>query len=252
MRPIRSPSSEELDDQTIRRRGGEIVTIPSALPWAQVYSTLERRWQVGQHFALIARTRSGKTTFAREILDIRDYVVVFGTKPKDEELYAGFERKGYVIKDEWSPDDLDDRRVIFRPPSSGLLDIGPQKRAFAQAMDAVYEVGGWTVYIDEMLVLAKDLGLEAQINRLYTQAASNDVTIVAGTQRPRGIPMNMLDQSEWFGLWRIPDLEDRDRAGEVMGAMRGLAVETMKVIPRYEVLVVNPIEDEAWRTKVNV
>lgn len=212
---------------------------------------LASRWEVGQHFSLFARTRFGKTTFARAILDIRDWVVVFGTKPRDAELYGGFERRGYVIKDRWDPSDLSEPRVIYRP-GGDLLDTDLQRRAFTAALNRIYEVGGWTVYVDEMLVLSRDLGMTRVIDRMYTQAASNDVTMVAGSQRPRGVPLNMIEQAEWFGLWRVPEAEDRARAGEVLGPMRGVAVEAMLRLPRYEVAIVNPVDETIWRTKVNV
>ena len=201
--------------------------------------------------ALIASTRSGKTTFAKHVLEIRDWVVVFGTKPRDPELYDGFVDRGYVIQDRWDPTDLSNNRVIFRPPGS-LTNTGPQREAFTQALEALYEAGGWTLYLDEILVLSRDLGMERILNRMYTQAASNNVTIVASTQRPRTAPQNMFQQSEWFGLWRIPDREDRDRAAEMLGTNRGMAMEAMAVLPRYELLVCNRITDQAFRTKVNV
>ncbi len=227
------------------------MQVPAARPWGDVLEMLTRRWRIGQHMALLARTRSGKTTFARNVLGIRGWVVVFGTKPRDDELYGGFEREGYVIKDRWDPEDTEHNRVIFRP-AGGLTDVENQRRAFTRALEQIYEVGRWTVYIDEVLVLSRDLGMERILNRMWTQAASNDVTMVAGSQRPRGVPMNMLEQSEWFALWRIADQEDRDRAAEVLGATRGLAIETMIRLPRYELLLVNVAEDEVWRTKVNV
>lgn len=211
---------------------------------------LQRRWLVGQHMALLARTRSGKTTFARSVLEIRDWVVVFGTKPRDAELYEGFQRRGYVIRDSWSPDDLSENRVIFRPGGS-LTDTDQQRRAFTKALDQIYQVGGWTVYIDEVLVLARDLSMERILNRMWTQAASNDVTMVAGTQRPRGVPLNMLEQSEWFALWKVAEREDRDRAAELLGAQRTMAQEAMVRLPRYEFLLVNAVEDLAWRSKVD-
>lgn len=249
MQPIRTPSSERLDNREIRRRGGDIVTIPESQPWADVYRMLTRRWKVGQHMALLSRTGSGKTTFARSVLDIRDWVVVFGTKPRDPELYDAFERKGYVIKDRWSPEDTKERRVIFRPPG-GLIDTTAQARAFSEALEQIYEVGAWTVYIDEILVLARDLGMSSIINRMYTQARSNGVTMVAGTQRPRGAPLNMFEQSEWFALWRIADLEDRQRAAEFLGPNRWMGFEATAILPRYEFVLVDVADDYATRSKV--
>ena len=176
---------------------------------------------------------------------------MFGTKPRDAELYAGFERQGYVIKDRWKPTDTRESKVIYRP-GGGLTDTGPQRRAFITALEDIYDTGGWTVYIDEVLVLSRDLGMEGILNRMWTQAASNDVTMVAGTQRPRGAPLNMFEQSEWFGLWRIPDAEDRMRAAEMLGDQRGAAAEAMIRMPRYELMVVNTVDDWAVRTKVGV
>ena len=210
---------------------------------------LQRRWKVGQHMALLARTRSGKTTAARSLLNIRDWVVVFGTKPRDEELYPAFEAQGYVIKDRFDPTDLEDSRVIFRP-GGGLMDTDRQKQAFTTALEQIYDVGGWTIYIDEILVLARDLGMTNILNRMYTQAASNGVTMVAGSQRPRGAPLNMFEQSEWFCIWRIADLEDRQRAAEFLGPNRWMAYEATTILPRYEFVIVDVADDYATRTKV--
>lgn len=225
------------------------MNIPAAVPWGETYAMLQKRWKVGQHMALLARTRSGKTTAARSILNIRDWVVVFGTKPRDEELYPAFEAQGYVIKDKFDPHDLEDNRVIFRP-GGGLMDTAPQARAFSEAIEQIYEVGGWTIYIDEILVLANDLGMTKLLNRMYTQAASNGVTMVAGSQRPRGAPLNMFEQSEWFCIWRIADLEDRQRAAEFLGPNRWMAYEATTILPRYEFVIVDVADDYATRTKV--
>jgi hypothetical protein len=74
--------------------------------------------------------------------------------------------------------------------------------------------------------------------------------MVAGTQRPRGAPLNMFEQSEWFLLWRIADMEDRARASEYLGTNRWMAYEAMAMLPRYEFLVDNTATDYATRTKV--
>jgi hypothetical protein len=254
LQPIRTPSSEQLDNRQIVRRGGETVVIPAFQQWTSVYRMLERQWHVGQHVALLSRSGSGKTTLAREILDIRDRVIVFGTKPDDAELYPAFQRKGYAIVDRWgdrdaAPDSRSPRRVIFRPPG-GFRDRKSKAQAFGEALDVIDSRGSWTIYVDEMLVLTRDLGMGDDINSFYTQARSNHVTMVAGTQRPRGAPLNMFEQSIWSFVWRIADLADRERASEFLGPNRWMAFEATRALPPYEFVLVNTSTDYATRSKV--
>jgi hypothetical protein len=202
--------------------------------------------------ALVARNGFGKTTFAREILDIRDWVVVIGTKPKDPDLYEAFERKGYVIKRSWSPDDTSNNRVIFAPPLPDPTKQGKevQTEAIRKVLVQLYLQGRWCVYFDELLYLSRDLKLTNEINLLYEQGRALGLTLVAGTQRPRSVPLNMFEQSEWFGLWRISDEADRARAAEMLGDQKRMAMEAARVMPKYELLLANTATDESFRTKV--
>src|ERR1700757_2509912 len=81
--PIRSPGSTDLDARTVKPRGQPESLVPPYRPWSEAMAYLREHWHPGQHMALVARTRSGKTTAARRMLTLRDWVLVLGTKPRD-------------------------------------------------------------------------------------------------------------------------------------------------------------------------
>lgn len=248
--PIRSPGSNSLDTRTVKPRGEpEPVQVPSFVPWDQALGYMRDHWHPGQHLALVARTRSGKTTAARRLLTLRDYVVVFGTKPRDPDLYDALEAQGYVIKESWSPTDTKDNRVILKPEFNPE-DISGQRNAFRRALLDLFKTGGWTLYLDEVLYVARELRLADELNLLWLQGGAMHITIVAATQRPRSVPLNMFEQASYIGAWRISDREDRYRASEMMGPLQGVAYETLAILPRYEFLLVDLLEDVAFRTKV--
>lgn len=201
---------------------------------------------------LVAKTGGGKTTFAREVLDIRDWVVVLGTKARDADLYPPLQRKGYVIKRKWSPSDTDDNRVIFAPPLPAPTKEGraAQAEAFREVLVELFNVGRWTVYADEIRYLTHDLGLTVEVDTLYLQGRSLELTLVAATQRPRGVPRNVFAMARWFGLWRVSNAEDRLSASELVGGLAPMAREAMALLPPHELLLIDSVRDEAMRTKV--
>jgi hypothetical protein len=251
--PIRTPGSRELDGQRVKPRGASAATIPPYRSWHDSMRYLAEHWRPGQHMALVARTRSGKTTAARRMLALRDYVVVFGTKPRDPDVYDALVEQGYVIRETWDPTDLSENRVILKPP---LEDATPeamlkQRAVFQRALLGLFRTGGWTLYLDEAKYVAVDLKLARELDILWLQGAAMGITIVAATQRPRSVPLNMFEQSSWFGIWRVNDRDDRLRASEMLGPLAGVAFETTGVLPRFEFLLVDVNEDHAMRTKVD-
>lgn len=231
-----------------------VVRVPAARPWSQVYEHLARNWRVGQHMALVGGTGSGKTTFAREVLDLRDWVVVLGTKIRDPDLYGAFQKKGYVVKSEWSPFDTSNNRVIFAPPLPSPTKEGRQAQAnaFRKVLIELFQLeqGNWTVYADEVRFLTHDLGLTTEWDTLELQGRALGITLVTATQRPRGVPRNVFAQATWFGFWRMPNAEDRVAASELVGGQTYTAREAMAILPPHEMLLVNAVTDDSMRTKV--
>lgn len=261
----------ELDTLRVRPRGGRTpLPMPPEIPWPAFREWFAERWKVGQHVAIVGMTGSGKTTLARSILEIRDFVVVMGTKRRDSSLYKPLQARGFARLDTWDPwqwEDTAQRHVIFAPPllisQDGERSVDSaqeeQARDFRIALLETFEAGAWCVYADEIAYLTDPLGrsggglgLTGEVNLLYLQGRSEGVTMVSSTQRPRSVPLNVFMQADWFFLWRISDREDRQRAAEFTGPLQPVVFEAIARLPRYEFVCVHAPEDEIVRSKVRL
>jgi hypothetical protein len=236
----------------MKPRGEDPVLMPEFVAWDEFYSYMDANWNAGEHMSLVGMTGSGKTTLMRELLDIRDYVVVIATKPQDSSLYEPLLAKGYDIVDKFNPEDIERRKVVFRAP---LTDITPeaeleQRTAIRKALLGVYRTGGWCVALDEVRYLSEQLKLVRELNLLWLQGRSLGVTLVAGTQRPVSVPLNMFEQATMQINFQIPGKEDRKRASDYTGKYQGTVMEAAKQLPRHEFLLVDTQEDEIMRSKV--
>lgn len=181
-------------------------------------------------------------------------MVVFGTKPRDSSLYDPLVKQGYVIQEKFNPEDTSNPKVIFRPPLGDLSKEGraAQREAFRKALDSIYRVGGWCVAMDEVRYLSEQLRLTEELNLLWLQGRSLDVSIVAATQRPVSVPLNMFEMATHNFDWRISGRDDRARASDYMGELRDVAFATTAILPKHEFLYVDSVESVALRSKVEL
>lgn len=220
--------------------------------------TLAEVWQMGPpdwpnpNVAMVAMAGSGKTTFARQILQLRDRVCVFGTKTQDSSLYDPFSRLGYRITSDWNPEQFDQPRVIFKPPLAAptRAALALQRDAFERALMHVFQVGGWTLYFDEVRYFSETLKLADTLNLLWLQGRSLGICMVAATQRPVSVPLNMFEQSRFFLDWRISGKDDRRTASDYTGTNAPIVYEVIARLPRYEALFVDKETDLLLRTRV--
>jgi hypothetical protein len=262
---MRATTSLQLDDQQIRPRGETYeLPLPPWQDWPTFYRWFGELWDAGEHIALVGMTGSGKTTLARQLLTLRDFVVVFGTKARDESLYEPLVKEGFVVKRKWTPwewEDSKERYVIFAPgldlsddpsPRETIEAQGKQAEAFRAALVQIFKAGGWCCYFDEVRYLSDDLGLARELNLLWLQGRSLGVTMMAATQRPRAVPLNCFEQAIWTFLWRVSDRDDRRRASEYTGMLSPVVFETAGRLPRNEFVCVNSVDDLIVRSKVRL
>lgn len=182
---------------------------------------------------------------------LRSFVVVFGTKSKDPDLYPALEALGFVIKEKWNPlevYDTHERYVIFAPPLDISDDASEREVAeaeieqagkFRTAIIQINKSGGWCVDFDEIATITNDLGLKRSVNLLYREARSKSITVLGATQRPREVPLNIFQQAKWIILWQIADRDDRYRAAQYTGPLMPVVDYTCAHLPRYQFVCIH-------------
>lgn len=239
-----APAQRQLDD-VLEDTGIEEVSWKAAAP------TFIEHWDQGEHLVLLGKTGRGKTTFATDVLDRRHQqrkasVVSFVTKKRDDTSQKLMEM-GWTKIIDWPPKYAQRQagKLILWPPytkaSTYPKDVRP---TFLAALDEVMEEGNWTVYLDEASYIVESLKLRISMDELFTQSRSNGITLVAGSQRPVWVSRAMLSQHCWCCAFKIGDMEDARRAGEVMGNRDRYTPVLLSLGP-HQFLLVDTISDQA-------
>lgn len=204
--------------------GGELEGVP-VVPWPEHLEHMRVNWRQGQHVALVGPTGQGKTTLALRLLELRKWVVILATKPKDATL-SGLRRQGYKILRRWPPPSDTFRRVILWPTWRDPADSPKQQGVFKAALYAVFGSGGWTVFADDTQYLTKHLGLGRVLSALWINSRSLNVTVIGGTQRPRWVPVDMWANSSHVYVWGTANPEDL----KTLAGLAGLDVVRVRKI----------------------
>lgn len=157
---------------------------------------LPSSWQVGQHIAVVGDTGTGKTYLVSKLTELRQYVVIFRTKP-DDIKFPGF-RKARTVA---ALDDMYETRILLEPKH------GQQMRQGYELFTRVFDQGGWTVVIDEEWFVEARLKLTEYVETLLTQGRSKGISVVVGMQRPARISRFTISQCTHLFSFRI---EGRD------------------------------------------
>lgn len=232
----------------------EVDTNVIELPWEEFVRAW--KWKQGEHITMVGPTGSGKTTLETAILPRRDFVVFLSTKRIDstQDKLKGMGFKVIHSGAELHPDVAP--RAVLRPPWPDNASAKELKaihaEVFREAMMRVFRTGYWTVVMDEARYLTKDLGLAPEAELLWLQGRSLKISVVAGTQRPRWIPLEAYDQASHLFFWKDTDRENVDRIAEMAGLNRR---EVQGIVPRldeHEMLYASRRTDELVITKVVV
>ena len=164
----------------------ETISLNQFLAW------LRNNWEQGEHLVLVGTTGSGKTRLESQVLECRDYVVVFALKRYDDTLKVFTQdilptmKEKYHLYKSWPPLYSHNHVVLWLRPMS-LDDIPKQREEFKVALQKVYLSGGWTVALDDagyasgFLKAAQDMGV------LLNQGRSSKLFIVPVIQQPHSV-----------------------------------------------------------------
>lgn len=212
---------------------------------------------------MVTQTGGGKTTAIREIIDVRGYTVIIANKQLDDSLYPPLhptlKQLGFKVIDgtkgqQWDPSNLEHPRVVFYCPLTGIDATAEvrQREQIRDVLNGIYTTPGWSLVLDEVSYLSKDLGLDRELNRNWREGRSKGTTIIAGTQRPVNVPRNMWENATHFIMFKISGKEDRDTATGYLGDLRGVAFETLAQLPQFEFLYVDKVGGIAMRSRVEL
>lgn len=221
------------------------------LKWADFRQSFEDDWAQGEHISIIGPTGCGKTTLALDLLDIRGYVVAFGTKPRDE-TFDVLRRENWRRIEDWTPRP-DEHRVLLWPKFREPKDMATQRKVFQDAFVRIFTEGGWCVYVDEARYFTDTLKLAPYLKLFWQQGRSLDLSVVAGTQRPAYMPLEMYDQATHLFVFRDNDRINLTRIGGLIGSGREIAADFARqvgTLQEHEFMYINTRRHQIVRSKV--
>lgn len=230
--------------------------MPRTLPdienvaWATALRRMD--WRQGEHITLIGPTGVGKTELMVELLEYHRFALFLNTKridPTQKKLKGmGYRtiQKGRDLNPEVA------HRFILAPPwprrlSSEQLD-SLHRREFIDGLTRAFWQTGWTIAIDELEYINRDLKIESPVNKLLRQGRSQGNSMILGTQRPRYVTLHAYEQATHLFLWKMKDTSNIARAAELAGVNRVQVLDIIIGLGRHDVLYVNTVTDEMFVT----
>lgn len=213
--------------------------------WEDFRTWFRIRWRPGQHLALIGVTGCGKSTFACGILEHRRYLLALDPKGGDSTLQT----LGIPRLTTWPPPEKVFRDVAEGKPArfivGGIVRTTADRvklRALHQTvLTGVFEVGGFTTYIDEFQLLAdhKMMNLATEVETLLIAARDKGVSVVTSYQAPAWVPTAASRQAAWVALWPTQDENVVKALAAAVGRSWRLLWEVMESLPDKHVLVIS-------------
>lgn len=144
-------------------------------------------------------------------------MLILATKPRDVTLDPLIQQGYRIVRTLPLPPPEMYQRIIFWPRVDTADKMSTQRDAFRDVLLQVYEVGGWTVYVDELDYVCNYLKLAPLVELLWRQGRSLGITVVGGTQRPAFIPLLAYDQATHLFIGRDNDDVNIRRYASISG-----------------------------------
>lgn len=209
-------------------------------------------YRPGEHVTVLAPTGGGKTQLAYGLLgataskDMQAVVMVM--KPRDETVDKFTAQFKFQTVRDWPPLKVK-RMIAAKPPGyvlwpkeSGNLyrDKEVHHDVFERAINDNYlSKEPRITFADEVVSLQRELGLTAELERVWTKGRSMKDGLWAASQRPRYISMYAYHAHHLFFGFE-PDANAQKRYAEIgAGVDPELIIAIVSKLPKYEFLYIH-------------
>lgn len=194
-----------------------------AKPWPEFLEWARDTWAPGEHWAVVAPTGEGKTTFVSGLVKTRRYVLALDIKGGDKTL----SKLGWDRINSW-PIDRKHRKEMDETGRLRLLVGGVDRTSKGRAerrvllrgvLESLMADTGWTVVCTDLMALThRTLGqAEDEVRELLILARDADVSIITDWQRPSNVPVEAGDQATYLAVGYTRDKRAVERLSEMMG-----------------------------------
>lgn len=169
------------------------------------------QWLPGEHLAVIGTTGTGKTYLMSQLVKLRKFVVVLITKPTDGIKWGPEFVKARDVK---ALDDWRNEKILLKP------DFKDQPKVAHDLIWKIWKQRGWTLVIDEAFYAQQQLGLQDDLEMIYTQGRSAGISVMSGIQRPVGVTRFLISEAHHVISFRV---EGRDLLTVKLSTNPGMA-----------------------------
>lgn len=242
--------------QNAIERDAKLSSLTPRLPWDKFVRTVFDPVP-GEHVGILGPTGQGKTVLQNNILPFFPFVAVFATKPVDNTMDELIREGNYVRLNKWYQlNPIDSPRRVIWPDARSIHSADRQRAVFTDAMEKIFREGGrpaknpvgWAIAIDELWYFTNILKLGTEVKMILLQGRSLGVSLIAATQRPAFVPLEVYDQSTHLFFFRDNDETNLDRIGRINAKDRGLIKNVVSNLDRHQVLYVNTRSGAMART----
>jgi len=177
---------------------------------------------------LIGKTGCGKTTLAKFLVEdyIKPYSVTWNPKGSDN-VFRWNQKHVSTLQELYDAADDDEHRIIYTPHPLVAEDEKTQEEFFYW----IYENKNRRIYIDEATSICYSANKVPRfLLAILNRGRERGISSLTATQRPSGVPMNILSESENYYVFKTLLPQDKQR----VELITGISVEDQNDLNDYE------------------
>jgi energy-coupling factor transporter ATP-binding protein EcfA2 len=174
---------------------------------------------------LIGKTGCGKTTLAKFLIEdeTKPYSVTWNPKGSDN-VFKWNQTHVTTLRD---LQDCEDNRIVYTPSPIVAEDENDQYDFFYW----IYERKYTRLYIDEATAIVYSANKPPRyLTAVLNRGRERGISSLTATQRPSGVPMNILSESEHYYVFKTLLPQDKQR----IQFITGISVEDQESLDDYQ------------------